>query len=389
MKQRYFLFVAVIAVLLSGFNMVSGQFPIKIPKIKEPKVQQPKPEDDNSITGSVSRSGFPKYDYAKATSSPKLIRDYLEIKVKTETLNNVSRWLPQVQFDNYYDGSSKLRYAAEWFKPDGSPLFNEQLDADNLGEEQMVTTKSNFADAVFQANATAATGTYGLKVTDNKTGTVVFQGKFKVDKVPLGPGDPKRKAEFDFYVDNDWSLPIGYVGFDYGAWHMSDLYPSVFMWFKGNLDAKDFEARLFYNGQMLTSTDDGGTVNKTEHVRGESCFMNRDVCEYTLWKFNWNNFIQETQDYERGKYPKATFTRDKPGEYTVKIFHKGVQVREAKFNIDANGFVAPNDLTDQVQMVYGGTAVPVKVMGTLEKWNPNAYKTDAFYGHPLTGLVIP
>jgi hypothetical protein len=28
-------------------------------------------------------------------------------------------------------------------------------------------------------------------------------------------------------------------------------------------------------------------------------------------------------------------------------------------------------------------------MGTLEKWNPNSYKTDAFYGHPLTGLVIP
>jgi hypothetical protein len=140
---------------------------------------------------------------------------------------------------------------------------------------------------------------------------------------------------------------------------------------------------------MLTSTDDGGTVNKTEHVRGESCFMNRDVCEYTLWKFNWKNFMQEHNDYGRAKYPKAVFTRDKPGEYTVKIFHKGVQVREATFNIDSNGFIESNGLTSQVQMVYGGTAVPVKVMGTLEKWNANAYKTDAFYGNPLNGLVIP
>lgn len=32
--------------------------------------------------------------------------------------------------------------------------------------------------------------------------------------------------------------------------------------------------------------------------------------------------------------------------------------------------------------------LPVKVMGTDEKWNATAWKTDAFYGNLLTGFVL-
>lgn len=116
--------------------------------------------------------------------------------------------------------------------------------------------------------------------------------------------------------------------------------------------------------------------------------MNREVCSYTLWEFNWTNFILESNDYGRTKYPKATFTRDKPGEYIAKIFHKGVQVRELKFNIDSKGFIAPNSFSDQVPMIYGGTVVPIKITGTLEKWNTGTNKNDAFYGNPITGFVV-
>lgn len=394
MINRFLLTIAIFAASLCGVNTATAQITIKIPKL--PKTEKPKSEPPKSDNGSPSpsqpgqtqnKTGYPKFDYNGATNVPKFLRNTIEITVKTESLNDVSKWIPKVRFDSYYDQSSKLRYAAEWFKADGSPWFTEQLDASNDGREYLVDMQSPYSDPVFQANSIAALGTYSLKVTDTKTGAVIFQGKFKVGKLPLYPDDPKKKSAASFYVDNDWSLPIGYVGFDFDNWHSDQLNPSVFLWFKGTLDTKDFEARLFYNNQMVASTDDGGYIN-SQFRRGEDCFLNREICSYTLWKFNWNNFILESNDYGRGKYPSAIFTRDKPGEYTAKIFHKGVQVRELKFTIDSNGFITTNPYSDQVPMIYGGTAVPVKITGTLEKWNTGTNKNDAFYGNPLIGFTV-
>src|SRR5205085_38801 len=99
--------------------------------------------------------------------------------------------------------------------------------------------------------STAAIGTYGLKITNTKTGEVAFQGKFKVNKQLLIPNDIKMKNRMLFYVDNDWILPIGYAGFDADSWRNSDLQPAVFMWVKGNLESKNFEARLYQNGQQV------------------------------------------------------------------------------------------------------------------------------------------
>ena len=91
----------------------------------------------------------------------------------------------------------------------------------------------------------------------------------------------------------------------------------------------------------------------------------------------------------RQQYPNALFTRDKPGEYTVKIFLCGTQVREAKFTIDQRGWIAPNAFSNQIFLTNYKIAVPVKVMGTLDKWNPVAGKADQFYGNPLTDVAIP
>jgi hypothetical protein len=32
--------------------------------------------------------------------------------------------------------------------------------------------------------------------------------------------------------------------------------------------------------------------------------------------------------------------------------------------------------------------VPVKVLGTLDKWNAATWRTDAFYGNPLSGFGV-
>ena len=73
-----------------------------------------------------------------------------------------------------------------------------------------------------------------------------------------------------------------------------------------------------------------------------------------------------------------------PGEYTVKVFYKGEQVRETKFNIDAGDF-ADNGLVLQNKISTDKIFLPVTVMGTADKWNPANAKR--FCGNPRLALV--
>jgi hypothetical protein len=86
------------------------------------------------------------------------------------------------------------------------------------------------------------------------------------------------------------------------------------------------------------------------------------------------------------KHPNTLFTGDLTGEFTVKVFYKGAQVREARFALAADGAPIRTPLSDQVFSTI--SLIPVKATGTAEKWNPNAWKTDLFYGNPLSGFTV-
>ena len=61
--------------------------------------------------------------------------------------------------------------------------------------------------------------------------------------------------------------------------------------------------------------------------------------------------------------------------------------RSLKFTVGAdgkfdNGIAAANSLGSE------RTILPVKIIGDQDgKWNKDAWKTDAFYGNPLTGFA--
>lgn len=333
------------------------------------------------------------YTRPEPTSKPVFLRDTIEVQLRTrETYwkfpnqNYYTSWMPRIDLQLFYDDSAKLRYTAEWFNPDGSPWFTESLNYVYTGI-QTASMRSDYSDELLSTKAVVTTGTYGLKITNSKTNEVVFQGKFKVNKKLGFPGEAQYKNRYEFFVDNDWNLPIGYVGFSYDVGWANPA-PVVFMWFKGILQAKDFEARLFHNGQEIASTDDNGIVNVYQ-TRGENCLKFDDVCQLQQYGFYWQNFIVENSGWVRSRKPNAMFTRDKPGAYTVKVFHKGIQVREANFTIDASGKIARNSFSDQMALTNHKIVVPVKVMGSLDKWNPATWRTDAFYGNPLSGFGTP
>lgn len=396
------------AFFITHAGPVAAQFTIKIPKIpkvEKPNVEPSKPESapesraesrPAETSGAASSNSEPLLRRIPPTGVPRFMIDTVEIKIKSDSRywkapnqDHYTSWVPQVSFNVFFDNSTKVRYNAEWYNADGSLWYTEPLDVGVYSADATVKISSPYSGELFQSKATVATGAYGVKVVNTKTNETIFQGKFKVNKIPLDPGDARRKNQMLFYVDNDWTLPTGYVGFSYNDTHYDfDPRPIVSMWFKGDLEAKDFEARLYHNGQEVATTDDGGVINN-HRTFGDDCFMKVDLCKYRLWYFYWTNFIVENGTKSvREKYSKATYTRDKPGEYTVKIFHRGTQVREAKFNIDGKGWVAPNSFSNQIFLTSYRVAVPVKVLGTIDKWNPSGAKTDQFYGNPLTGFGV-
>ncbi len=408
MLKKLGLLVMFLFVLTSGFETVSAQFNIKIPKIGKPKTEQPKTNggdsssgqntNANQNSGSKSKSAVGFMQKPAPTSVPILLKDSINIKTytannywKTPNEQNHSSWIPLIHFGLFYDESETIHYKVEWLNPDGSLWFSQPVE----------DRQTRNANEIFDTKAIDAAGTYGVRLLNAKTKEVVFQGKFKVGKTLLNPKEPRYKNQAMFYVDNDWSLPVGYVGFDWNDSWDYDPHPTIYLWFKGDLQASDFEARLFQNNQQITSTDDGGAINDDSTFAGkrnpDSCFQNTENCRYTLWTFNWKNFRVESLDpvehrlnsgYTR-ENPNGVYTKDKPGEYTVKIFYKGQQVRETKFTVQPNGYLAPNAFASQIPLDRYKAVVPVKIMGTLDKYNAAAWKTDAFYGNPLNGFVAP
>lgn len=375
-----------------------GGVTIKLPeKIKVLKPDGTKPEQPKAVQpgnkpmettagGQTSRLERPV-----ATDKPMLLRETVEIKAYSQDTywkfpkqRDYTSWVPQIRFSSFYDGSSKLRYVAEWTNPDGSPWFSEALRY--IDPYQSAGLLSDHSDELMNTKAVTTTGIYGVKVTDTKIGEIIFQGKFRVKKHAFAPGDASLKNRAVFYVDNDWNLPVGYVGFNYdSSW--SNPQPIVFMWFKGRTQANDFEARLFQNGQEIASTDGGGLVNGNQN-RGETCGFD-DACRFQQWEFSWNNFMLENSDWVRSRKAGAMFTKDRPGDYIVKVFYKAAQVRETTFTINSRGMIVPNAFSSQIYLSNYRIAVPVKIIGNDNKSLSATWKTEMFYGNPLIGFDAP
>ena len=395
MKKSSLAIFTAIYILVGEANFAAAQFPVKIPKINKPKTEQPKteqpkteqptvPNDTKSDSGSSAQTKDDYLTEPEPTDTPVFLIETLEIKAKNETRywkapnkDNNPSWFPQVSFDLFYKfGGKTTRFTAEWFNPDGSPWFSEGLE-----KAGNTTLRSPYESKEVYENGVQTVGTYGLKITDTKIGKVHFQGKFKVNKIPL----PKEDVKTLFYVDNEWILPVGYVGFEKGRTDYEvRTNPMAFFWFKGVLDSGKFEAELYYNNQKINTTDKGGYVNRHAE-RGETCYQSRETCAYGLYAFAWKDFLVDNAPAARQNNPNGWFTKDKPGEYTIKVYYNGEPVREAKFTVDGKGRIARNAFSEQVFLNDYRVIVPVKIVG---KTSP-AWKAEMFYANPLNGFNVP
>jgi hypothetical protein len=404
------MFILVMTVLF--VNQTASAQLIKIPKIPRPKPQptptetaQPAPADDSesaqpqptnrpASTNAAARAGGPYVVQPEPPMNPQFLPDTLEIQVehwdyywKIPNDNHNTSWAPRIRFFVFYGGSTKLRFRADYSMPDGSPWFNEALEyRGGYDQKSGLSLVASPSDTSRDKNAIVTGGLFGIKITNIRDNSTVFQGKFKVNRYKPQYSDARYKNEVDYYVDYDWKLPIGFADLDYNR---DNATPIIRMWFKGDLANDNLEARLFHNGQQIATTDDGG--GGVDH--GEDSYADKRGDDKSLFwrefKFSWPSRIEfiMTEDLRNfTAYNNAKFINQMPGEYVVKVYYNGEQVRETKFSIGNNGTYADNGIAKQSNLTTNKIILPVKVMGTLDKWNPVNAKAQGFYGNPVVGL---
>lgn len=386
-------FSAVISIILVSSCAAAAQI-IKLPKI--PTRPTPAPVPTPTI-GTNKGPTVPTNNGAaqppQATDKPELLKTSLDIRCDTwnkywklPNESNYTSWLPQVRFQVRYAGTVKLRLNAEYFTPDGKPWFTETLKQDRI--DNAAKTVEIITDRIpnrHDGKATIATGLYGVKIVDSGDGSVLFQGKFKVGKFKWGPAIPMFKNQHDFFVDQDWNLPIGYVWLNWKDKNAPP--PTVSMWIKGETRLDDLEAKLFYNGEQIATTDDMGAAHSVQ-ARYPNSLENKDTHRWELFDFEWYKWKYAATPTGRNMFRQARFMNDMDGQYTVKVFHKGVQIREASFSV-SGGVLADNGVAKGNNFPDGKVIIPVKVMGDKDKWNGATWKADAFYTNPLAGFPAP
>jgi hypothetical protein len=313
-------------------------------------------------------------------------RETLEIRCDTKERywkfpdqSYYSSWVPALRFRVNYNFENTMRLKAEWSLPDGKPWFSESL---NGSYDKIETPYSN--DERFQ-NGVVQGGVYGVKITDTRSGQVLFEGKFRVNKFKYGETTPMYKNQFGFAVDFDGALPVAFIGFN---WNRDAAAPplTVGMWIKEpkNMYRSDFEARLFLNGQEIATTDDRGGVKDQVESRSPNANNYYPQGRYEYWSFSWP--VRYLASGTGASYPSDRFINKEDGEYTFKILYKGVQIREGSFTVK-NGQLADKGHNSEPGFSGYELIVPVEVMGGKDDWKPE--NADImFFANPIRGIIV-
>lgn len=115
-----------------------------------------------------------------------------------------------------------------------------------------------------------------------------------------------------------------------------------------------------------------------------------DLYHWRKWSFRWKRVrVDNGGTFNHDTYPNAHYIDKNPGDYFVKIYRNGTQVREAYFSVGPDGRVVDHGHYKPGYLTYHKVIIPVKVIGGAEKWNASAWMSEAFYGNPMSSFSIP
>jgi hypothetical protein len=242
---------------------------------------------------------------------------------------------------------------------------------------------------------------FAIKLRNELAGTdvTIFTGRMKAAKTLSNEHGPKAANHFVYYVDHDWNLPIGYVFYtpaDVYGWDYPDFHAAF--WVRG--DAGRMDPHLFYKGQevgrLFVDGEQRGKAscgpvleNSTTH------YVNDGMPQKARWALVKCDFpvVKRWDKTDGGKGQSNTNEMFKlaanPGEYELKVLWNNKLARSIKFTVGPEGTL-DNGIAAANQVGTERVVVPVQVIGDQDgQWDKAAWKSDAFYGHPLTGFTPP
>lgn len=325
------------------------------------------------------------------TDKPFVLKETMSIRADTNQRfwkmpneSNFTSWVPQISFRIRYESGMRTRLVAEYFNADGTSWYSEPL-----GEQQYdsptktVEIFSRRDDAKF-AKASNLGGVFGVKITDTRDGAVLFEGKFKVTKIKAGNAIPMFKNTYEFVVDNDSILPVGFIHLDYKRDNMTPMFVLGF-WTKGEFRGDSLEARLYRNGQQVLTTDEMGEI-MTSSSRFPNDVEVRKSNTFEYKEVSWYGFRYAAHESSRNLYPNAIFINDSDGDYVFKLFYNGTQIREAAFAVKG-GVIVDTGIAKGAGLSPHKNVIQMQVMGEVEDLKPGQLDA-AFANNPVPGIGI-
>jgi hypothetical protein len=309
---------------------------------------------------------------------------------KQPEAENYWSWMPRVNFLVMGPLMAGTVFTLDFTNPDGSPWYSVDCLADAIEAGRWGGVGTPTITTHVDKRTTLLTGTFGFKIRMKNevmgTNATLYTGKFKVNKFHVGNNLPAFKNQFEYFVDQDWSLPIGYLWLDQ---RLDAKAPGLVasMWFRGESDASRLAGYVFFNGKQI-----GSSKEQTGSAGSEVSLLtsgNDTDPRWERWGFHWANVRGYNID-PNNKNQSFFLLSQNPGEYEVKVLRDGDLVRSMKFTVGSDGKIVDNKIASDNALGWYGLVFPVKVLGTSDgTWNASAWKTEAFYGNPLTGFSLP
>lgn len=275
--------------------------------------------------------------------------------------------------------SSSSTISVEYTLPSGKPWLKVECENVSATNADEYLTLNDCGYRLEVKDGTNQTGVFGFTVrhTDAlaSTNKVLFKGKFTVGRQLYNPSKaPDRNKQFYYYVDQDWRLPLAFAEAVDGNLS-TNLH--VETWIKGSIvDKAKINGYLFFNGKQVAESSPSYPLQATppdtnawhyyQVIFKFPALVSKPVAEgVSGWKL-WEN----------------------PGDYEVKVLRDNKIARTFKFTIGPNG--RPKDANGaraSAAIAREGALVKSTVDGggdgTIRK---DAYKTEAFFHNPPTGL---
>ena len=322
-----------------------------------------------------------------AISAKRFLRYWPNPKAAEPQYNTWS-WTPQVSFEILGPVAGGSQWLFEVNKPDGKPWVSFKLPTQEAANDEAVTIKGpNLDENELEKMAITGTGLFPFKIILKNalagTNDVVFAGKFKVATYAPDQAVPEYKGKQEFYVVQDWRLPVGFVWYDPT---LDENVPviSAQMWFRGTHEGEKIEGVLFYKGQQIASALGN---NADEIATGVGDKEGR----WGLWTFQFAKARGYNNDSSSANSYSGIFFLDKnPGDYEIKVLRQQKLARSATFTVGADGRIVDNGIARQNKLGGIRMVLPVKIIGDQDvKYDPASWKTDMLYGNTLNGFTAP